>query len=259
MSTAEALLLVLAGVAAGTINTVVGSGTLITFPVLLLLGFSPLTANISNTIGLVPGSVAGAIGYRGELNGAGRDLARLALMSFAGGGAGAVLLLLLDPVVFVTVVPLLITVGVLLVLAGPRVSTWTERHRTQGSGPATDASRSVAMQVGVLVVGMYGGYFGAAQGVILIGLLGALSTAPLQRLNAYKNVLATVVNVVAAAIFITVAAEFVDWVAAATIAAGSTAGGVLGSTVGRRLSARALRAVIVVVGVLAVVTLVVRG
>ncbi|MGL5819447.1 MAG: sulfite exporter TauE/SafE family protein [Phycicoccus sp.] len=259
MSWAEALLIVLAGVGAGTINTVVGSGTLITFPTLLLLGFSPVTANISNTIGLVPGSVTGAIGYRRELAGARRDLVRLAPMSLIGGAAGAVLLLVLDPAVFAAVVPVLIAIGVVLVVVGPRVGAWAARRREQRGRSATERARRAAMQAGTLAVGVYGGYFGAAQGVILVGVLGVLSTAPLQRLNAYKNVLATIVNAVAAGVFVVVAWDLVDWGAAASIAVGSTIGGVVGSTVGRRLSPRVLRATIVVVGVVAVVNLVIRA
>ncbi|MGL5864216.1 MAG: sulfite exporter TauE/SafE family protein, partial [Phycicoccus sp.] len=227
MSWAEASLVVLAGVGAGTINTVVGSGTLITFPTLLLLGFSPVTANISNTIGLVPGSVAGAVGYRRELAGARGDLLRLAPMSLVGGVVGAVLLLVLDPAVFAAVVPALIAVGVVLVVVGPRVSARAARRREQRGGSAAERRRRAAMQAGTLAVGVYGGYFGAAQGVILVGVLGMLSTAPLQRLNAYKNVLSTIVNAVAAVVFVVVAWELVDWGAAALIAVGSTVGGVV--------------------------------
>ncbi|MGL5863829.1 MAG: TSUP family transporter, partial [Phycicoccus sp.] len=218
-----------------------------------------VTANISNTIGLVPGSVTGAVGYRSELAGARGDLVRLVPMSFVGGAVGAGLLLVLDPAVFAAVVPVLITMGVVLVVVGPRVSGWAARRRAQRSRPAADTGRRAAMQAGTLAVGVYGGYFGAAQGVILVGVLGVLSTAPLQRLNAYKNVLATVVNAVAAVVFVILASGLVDWRAAALIAAGSTVGGVVGSTVGRRLPPRVLRATIVVVGVVAVVNLVVRG
>ncbi|MGL5866828.1 MAG: sulfite exporter TauE/SafE family protein [Dermatophilaceae bacterium] len=259
MSLAEALLVVAAGVGAGTINTVVGSGTLITFPALLLLGVSPVTANISNTIGLVPGSVTGALGYRSELVGARGDLIRLAPMSFVGGVAGAVLLLVLDPAIFAAIVPVLIAVGVVLVVAGPRVSAWAAQRREQQQRPVRDAGRRGAMQVGALVVGVYGGYFGAAQGVILVGVLGMVSTAPLQRLTAYKNVLAAVVNAVAAAVFVAAAWELVDWGAAALIAVGSAVGGVVGSTLGRRLSPPMLRAIVVIVGVVAVGAEVTRG
>ena len=241
----------LAGIGAGTINTIVGSGTLITFPTLLLLGVPPITANVSNNIGLVPGSVTGAVGYRRELEGAGRGLRRLVPMSFLGAAVGAVLLLRLDPDLFRAIVPVLIVVGILLVAFGPRINAWTERRRAEGRGLSDRANRRL-VQGGVFGAGVYGGYFGAAQGVILMGVLGALSQDPLQRLNGIKNVLAAVVNGVAAVVFVIVAPDQIDWLVVLLIAVGSTIGGVLGSTVGRRLPTSALRSVIVVVGLVAV-------
>ena len=254
MSAVEALLVVLAGIGAGTINTIVGSGTLITFPTLLLLGVPPITANISNNIGLVPGSLTGSIGYRKELVGAAPTLRRLAPMSFLGAVAGAALLLVLDPRLFRAIVPVLILIGLVLVVAGPRINAWTERRRQEGT--ADPATHALAMQGGVFGAGVYGGYFGAAQGIILMGVLGSLSSEPIQRLNGYKNVLATVVNAVAALVFVLVARDRIDWLVVLLIAVGSTVGGVIGSTVGRRLSPPALRAVIVVIGVVAIVKLV---
>jgi uncharacterized membrane protein YfcA len=254
VSVLEALLVVLAGVGAGTINTIVGSGTLITFPTLLLLGVPPVTANISNTIGLVPGSLTGSVGYRHELVGARPDLQRLVPMSLVGSVIGALLLLVLDPDLFRAIVPVLILVGLVLVVLGPRLNAWAERRTAEGT--ATEQGHVRAMQAGVLGAGVYGGYFGAAQGVILMGILGSLSSEPLQRLNGYKNVLSTVVNAVAAVVFMIVAPHLVDWLVVVLIAAGSTAGGVLGATVGRRLPAPVLRGVIVVVGLLAITRLV---
>jgi uncharacterized membrane protein YfcA len=250
----EALLVVAAGVGAGTINTIVGSGTLITFPTLLLLGVPPVTANISNNIGLVPGSLTGSIGYRRELGGARTDLLRLVPMSLLGSVVGAVLLLVLDPELFRAIVPVLILVGLVLVLVGPRLNAWAERRRAEGT--ASEQGHVRAMQAGVLGAGVYGGYFGAAQGIILMGILGSLSSEPIQRLNGYKNVLATVVNAVAAAVFMIAAPELVDWLVVVLIAVGSTLGGVLGATVGRRLPAPVLRAAIVVIGLLAITRLV---
>ena len=254
MSVGEALLVVLAGVGAGTINTIVGSGTLITFPTLLLLGVPPVTANISNNLGLVPGSLTGAIGYRRELRGMGPELRRYVPMSLLGGAAGAVLLLVLDPDLFRAIVPALILLGLVLVVLGPRINAWTARRRAAAGGEPADHRR--VMQGGVLGAGVYGGYFGAAQGIILMGLLGALSPEPLQRLNGLKNVLSTVVNAVAAVVFLLVAAERIDWLVVLLIAVGSTLGGVLGATVGRRLPAPVLRTVIVLVGLVAVARLV---
>lgn len=254
MSALEALVVVVAGIGAGTINTIVGSGTLITFPTLLLLGVPPVTANISNNIGLVPGSLTGSIGYRKELGGAGPDLRRLAPMSFLGAVLGAVLLLVLDPDLFRAIVPVLILLGLALVVAGPRLSAWAERRRAEGTASAR--SHELAMQGGVLGAGIYGGYFGAAQGIILMGVLGALSTHPLQRLNGYKNVLATIVNAVAAIVFMLVAADQIDWLVVVLIAVGATVGGVIGSTVGRRLPPAVLRGVIVLIGLVAITKLV---
>jgi uncharacterized membrane protein YfcA len=254
----DALLVLLAGVGAGTINTIVGSGTLITFPTLLLLGVPPVTANISNNIGLVPGGLTGAIGYRKELDGAGEDLKRLAPMSFLGGAVGAVLLLVLDPDLFATIVPVLIVLGITLVVLGPRINAWTARRR-EAAGVDGEPDHRVAMQAGAFGSGVYGGYFGAAQGIILMGILGALSTQPLQRLNGYKNVLATIVNAVAAVVFVLVAFDRIDWLVVLLIAVGSTIGGVVGSTVGRRLPPAVLRGAIVVIGLLAVTRMVVTG
>jgi len=255
VSALDALLVVLAGIGAGTINTIVGSGTLITFPTLLLLGIPPITANISNNIGLVPGSLTGAIGYRKELVGAAPTLRRLAPMSFLGAVVGALLLLVLNPDLFRAIVPVLILVGLVLVVTGPRINGWAERRRQAGTANAANHER--AMQGGVFGAGVYGGYFGAAQGIILMGILGSLSSEPIQRLNGYKNVLATIVNSVAAAVFIIVAPDQIDWLVVLLIAIGSTIGGVIGSTVGRRLPPPVLRGVIVVIGLVAIVKLVV--
>ena len=238
----------------GTINTIVGSGTLITFPTLLLLGVPPVTANISNNIGLVPGSLTGSIGYRQELVGAGADLRRLAPMSFSARSSARCCSSCSTPTLFRAIVPVLILVGLVLVVLGPRLSAWAERRRAEGT--ATEQGHERAMQAGVLGAGVYGGYFGAAQGIILMGILGSLSTEPLQRLNGYKNVLATVVNAVAAAVFVLVARDQIDWLVVVLIAVGSTVGGVLGATVGRRLPPPVLRAVIVVIGLVAITRLV---
>ena len=166
---------------------------------------------------------------------------------------GALLLLVLDPGLFRAIVPVLILVGLVLVVTGPRLNAWAERRRAEGTGSA--ASHERAMQGGVFGAGVYGGYFGAAQGIILMGILGALSSEPIQRLNGYKNVLATIVNGVAAVVFIVVAPDRIDWLVVLLIAIGSTIGGVIGSTVGRRLPPPVLRGVIVVIGLVAVVKL----
>jgi hypothetical protein len=237
--------------AAGTINTVVGSGTLITFPVLVFLGYPPIVANVSNTVGLVAGGVTAVHGYRSELRGAGLTLRRLAPASLVGGIVGAVLLLVLPPAAFQAIVPVLIAVGLTLVVLGPRLQSRAAERHEAGIPPA--AWHGAALTGGVLVAGIYGGYFGAAQGVILMGLMSALSTEPIQRLNGYKNVLATVVNGVAAVTFMVVAWGRIDWLVALLVGLGAFAGGVIGSRVGRRLPPLGLRAVIIVVGVVGII------
>ncbi|MDH2415744.1 sulfite exporter TauE/SafE family protein [Nocardioides sp. CER19] len=247
MGPLEALAILIAGLGAGTINAVVGSGTLLTFPTLLAFGFPPVTANVSNTIGLVPGSVAGAWGYRRELAGQRRRALRLGLASLLGGAAGGVLLLVLPEHAFETIVPVLIALGVLLVIFGPRISAWVAKRHGDGGG------EHWWVWPAVLATGVYGGYFGAAQGVLLMAALGIGVADTLQRLNATKNVLAAIVNGVAGLIFTLVAD--VDWRVVALIAIGSVMGGLLGAFVGRRLPPQVLRGVIVVVGVVALVAL----
>jgi len=237
--------ILLAGVAAGTINTVVGSGTLITFPTLLAFGVPPVTANVSNTVGLVPGSLSGAIGYRRELEGQRTRLIRLGAASFLGGLTGAVLLLVLPAKAFEMIVPVLIAAGVVLVLAQPAIS---RRLADRAAAQGTELPEHGALWVWVLVflAGVYGGYFGAAQGVLLMAILGVGLLETMQRNNATKNVLALLVNAVAAVVFIAVA--HVDWAVAALIAVGSVLGGQIGASVGRRLPPPVLRGFIVFVG-----------
>lgn len=250
MSPWEAVGVFAAGIGAGTINTVVGSGTLITFPVLLAVGLPPITANVSNTLGLVPGSISGALGYRQELKGQRSRLIRLGTASLIGGIIGAVLLLVLPSKAFQAIVPVLIGIALLLVVFQPRLARFLA---ARGRGPDVGTDGGIALFLGVLGSGVYGGYFGAAQGVLLLGLMGLLLNDDLQRINATKNILAVIVNGVAAIVFVFVA--HIDWTAALLIAAGSVIGGQIGSRVGRRLPPTALRAVIVVVGLTAMVKL----
>ncbi len=285
----EALAIFGAGVAAGTINTVVGSGTLITFPTLLAFGYPPVLANVSNNVGLVPGVASGVHGYRAELAGQRRRVIRLGSASVCGGLLGAVLLLVLPAGAFKAIVPALIGIALVMVVIQPRLAKrMAARQRARAgaaaipAGPVTPAGPcgpagaaipagmagamlttgvpAAASAVGGPVVwllvfcsGVYGGYFGAAQGVLLIGLLGIALNDSLQRINAVKNVLAGMVNGVAAVVFI--ALTHVDWAAAGLIAAGSVIGGQLGARIGRRLPPLALRAVIICVGTAALVKL----
>ena len=243
----EALFVLVAGMGAGTINAVVGSGTLLTFPALLAVGLPPVLANVSNNIGLAPGTAAGAIGYRRELEGQRGRLIRLVPASLIGGIIGAVLLLILPASAFHAVVPVLILLGCVLVALQPWLSKWMSvpEHTHRGAWWVIPA---------VFATGIYGGYFGAAQGVLLMAILGLGMDANLQRMNALKNVLATAVNAVAAVLFIIVAD--VDWLAAGLIAVGSTIGGFAGARYGRKLPPIALRGMIVAIGIVAIVTMV---
>lgn len=289
MTLVEQFLVLLAGLGAGTINTIVGSGTLITFPTLVLLGVPPLVANVSNTVGLVPGTISGAIGYRRELRGQRRRAIVLSVASGIGGLVGGVALLALPAAAFDAIVPVLIVGAVVVMLLQPRIAAAVTRRRTtngpgnvdaldvggrtrSGDSPGTPADNpghhadgTIAnpsddatettwpVRLGVTATGVYGGYFGAAQGVILMALLGSGLPDHLQRTNALKNVVALFPNVVSAALFIAVAD--VNWAVAGLVAAGSVIGGQFGARIARRMSPRVLRAVVVVIGLVAVVQL----
>jgi uncharacterized membrane protein YfcA len=271
----RALAIFAAGLAAGTINTVVGSGTLITFPTLLAFGYPPVLANVSNNVGLVPGVASGVYGYRSELGGQRRRLIRLGSASVCGGLVGAILLLTLPQSAFQAIVPALIGLAVVMVIIQPRLAKWVaERQRARAAPAAPDggaaaigasaeeasAAANAEEAIGgpllwvlVFAAGIYGGYFGAAQGVLLIGMLGIALNDSLQRINAAKNVLAGLVNGLAAVVFIL--ATHIDWGVAGLIAAGSIIGGQIGARIGKRLPPWALRVVIVCVGTAALVKL----
>jgi hypothetical protein len=277
----RALAIFAAGLAAGTINTVVGSGTLITFPTLLAFGYPPVLANVSNNVGLVPGVASGVYGYRSELGGQRRRLIRLGSASVCGGLVGAILLLTLPQSAFKDIVPVLIGIAVVMVIIQPRLAKWVaERQRARAAQAAPDADAdsggadgagaaavataappvSAQEAVGgpvqwvlVFLAGIYGGYFGAAQGVLLIGMLGIALNDSLQRINAAKNVLAGLVNGLAAIVFIL--ATHIDWGVAGLIAAGSIIGGQVGARIGKRLPPWGLRVVIVCVGTAALIKL----
>jgi uncharacterized membrane protein YfcA len=234
-----------AGGVAGAVNTIVGSGSLITFPTLLAVGFPPVTANVSNTVGLVFGSISGAWGYRRELRGQGRRTLTLGAGSAAGALAGGILLLSLPSSVFGAVVPLLILLAVALMAFKPTPRGEHEPLRAH-LAPATG---------GTFLTGIYGGYFGAAQGVILLAVLRLAFGDDLQRLNAIKNVLAGIANGAAAVLFIAVA--HIAWDAAALLAGGSILGGFVGSAYGRRLPEAWLRRIVIVGGTIVAVILLV--
>lgn len=245
----EAVAICAAGVAAGAINAVVGSGSLITFPTLVAVGIDPVAANVSNNIGLVPGSFTGAYGYRAELKGQRDRLIKLGVGSALGSLLGGLLLLVLDRGVFQVVVPVLIAIACVLVVLQPKLNGWLAARREHAHPDG-----GTMLWLGVFGAGVYGGYFGAAQGVLLIGLLGAFLAEDLQRVNAAKNVLSLIVNATAAVLFTIIAP--VDWWAVLMVALGATLGGFLGAKVGRKLPAPVLRGFIVCVGVAAIIKLV---
>ncbi|GIE88264.1 sulfite exporter TauE/SafE family protein [Actinoplanes regularis] len=289
----EAVQILAAGAAAGAINALVGSGTLVTFPVLLALGYPPIVANASNAVGLVPGSFAAAYGYRAEVAAHRRLLLPLGASALAGGIVGALLLLVLPAATFRAVVPVLISAALILIVIQPwlvrslrRRSTTrrpdtpyettpeptdpgTRRSTTRQPGtpyetrpeptdPGTRRSTTrragPALFTAVFAAGAYGGYFGAALGVLLLGLLGILVSPNLQQVNGLKNILAGIANTVAALVF--VAAGVVAWLPAALIAIGSVAGGIIAARYGRRLPDTVLRTVIVAIGLTAVLRMV---
>jgi uncharacterized protein len=247
MTLPDALAVLGAAVAAGAVNAIVGSGSLITFPVLLAVGLPAVTANVSNTIGLVTGNCSAVWGYRRELSGQSRRVLLLGAGTAAGAAGGAALLLVLPAQVFKAVVPVLILVACVLMATRPNPKL-TSRAPTTGGWAAL-----VAM---TFTVGIYGGYFGAAQGVILLACLRLLLADRLQRLNGLKNVLVGIANGVAAIAFVIFAN--VNWTAVGLVAAGSTIGALLGSTYGRRIPDELLRRAVIALGVAVAIVLFTR-
>ncbi len=250
----EALLVLLAGIGAGTINTVVGSGTLITFPTLLAFGIPPVSATMSNAVGLVAGSVSGTWGYRRELRGQWPRLRWQMPASLMGALIGAWLLLTLPADAFESIVPVLLVLALILVITQTRIQR-AVAGMAQRAGRSTSVvtpTRLTMLIVWTFFTGIYGGYFAAAQGVLLVGLMGALLHNSLQEINAAKNLLTLLVNTVSATIYTVVAFDRINWTAAAMIAVGSSIGGVVGARFGRRLPAPVLRAVIVLLGTYAI-------
>lgn len=246
------ILIGLAGLGAGAINALVGSGTLITFPTLVALGYPPVTSTMSNAVGLVAGGVSSTWGYRRELLGQGERLRWQIPASLAGAMLGAYLLLHLPEKVFTRIVPVLLVLALILVVIGPRIQSWA-RRRAEDAGRSADhitPARMAALVIGTFLVGVYGGYFTAAQGILLVGVMGALLPESMQRMNAAKNLLTLIVNIVAALGYTLVAWDRISWPVAGLIAIGSLIGGLIGARYGRRLSPNALRANIVVVGLI---------
>jgi uncharacterized membrane protein YfcA len=245
----------LAGLAAGTINTVVGTGSLVSFPTLLAVGVPPLVANASNSTGLVPGGLSALFGYRRELAGQGPRLRRLVGASLVGGVTGAGLLLVLPASAFETVVPVLVLSASGLMAAQPVLSRWL-RARSAGRPATGDRRMPPVLTTLTGLVGVYGGYFGAGQGIIVVTLLALGIDEDLQVVNALKNAAVTGANVTAAVFFI--AFGRLDWPVVVLIGAGAAIGGQLGARVARRLSAGLLRGLMVALGLVVATHLALR-
>jgi uncharacterized protein len=254
----EVGLLIAAGIGAGVMNAVVGAGTLVTFPTLLFLGYPPVIANVSNTVGLVPGSVMASIGYRATLRGRGPTVRRLLVATSIGGLTGGALLVLLPGRAFDIVVPWLLLLSAVLAALQPRIAAavalrraarGVERQAAAGATSMVGPGVGPGLFIGIALTGVYGGYFGAAQGVILLVILGLAFGGPLNELNGVKNILGGTANLVSALLFIAIAE--VDWAVAGIVAIGATIGGGLGGRYGRRLPSSVLRVLLVAIAVAA--------
>lgn len=263
----QALIVLLAGFWAGTINSVVGSGTLVTFPVLVSVGFPPVTAQMSNAIGLVAAGFSGTWGYRRELKEAGTIAKKLTWGSLLGGMIGATLLMQLPATVFDYAAPILIVFAVLFVVFQPRLNAWVRRRRIADGdepvhpdvSPIPGAQVSPALFILVFLTGIYGGYFVAAQGVLLMGILGVfMTTGTLVHANAIKTWLSLAVNLIAATGYLLFAFDRIDWTALLLIAVSSVVGGSVGAHIGRRIKPNVLRTVIVIVGLVGLINMVLR-
>jgi uncharacterized membrane protein YfcA len=243
----ETIALLAAGGCAGTVNAVAGGGSLVSFPALLAVGYSPVAANVTNQVGLVPGYVGGSVGYRAELAGQRARARALGATAVLGAAAGTALLLLAPAHSFRVIVPYLVLASCALLALQPALTRAAGRHRTEHPG--------VPLHAGVFAASVYGGYFGGALGIVLLAILGALLADSLQRLNALKGLLSLAGGLVAALGY----AVFgpVHWGAAALIAAGALVGGHTGAGLARRLRPDVLRWAIVIYGTVAAIILLV--
>lgn len=254
MSWWELLLIALAGSGAGLINAVVGTGTLITFPTLLALGVPPVLANVSNSIGLAPGSLSAALASKPDLVGQRNRIIRYGLASLLGSIVGALLLLWLPPSAFKAIVPVLIGLGCVLVIIGPWLTRQIAARRARLGVGEVSADGPPWLFFAIIFTGMYGGYFGAAQGVLVIALMGVALAESMARINGLKNVLVMIANGVAGIVFVMISE--VDWWIVLALAVGSVLGAQVGARIGRKLPPIIYRVVIVAVGVIAIITLV---
>jgi uncharacterized membrane protein YfcA len=237
-----------AGLLAGGVNAVAGGGSLISFPALLAAGYPAVTANVTNTVALFPGYAGSVAGGRPELDGQAARLRTIGLTSVLGGVGGAVLLLTTPNEMFSAVVPFLILLACALLVLQPWLARLVQRRTGSGRGGG-----SPTLQLSVLLSAVYGAYFGAGLGVLLLGVLGIFLAEQLRRINALKNVLSMVINAVALVAFGIFGP--VAWEAVLIVAVTSLTGGYLGARVARRIPAVLLRTAVVLYGVVVSVVL----
>lgn len=238
--------LFVAGVAAGTINSVAGGGSLISFPSLVASGLPAIVANATNTAAIWPGSLSSAIAYAPDVRRDIRLLVTLLIPSLVGGLLGAVVLVSTPPELFAHVVPWLVLFATLLFATQGRLGRWTRSHEAEGDhvGRAGRVSGFLLQ----LFVASYGGYFGAGIGILMLGSFSIIGLRDIHRINGLKTVLATVINVVA---FAFLAAEgLVVWPVAVVMGTGTIVGGYVGAHGAKRVSQEHLRALVIGVGLL---------
>jgi hypothetical protein len=244
--------IVVAAFGAGMVNAVAGGGTLLSFPALVFVGRDPLLANATNTIALWPGSLGGFLGHRREMSGAGRWISRLALPSLLGGATGAVLLLRTSSRTFAALVPWLILGATVLIALNEPVARWAQRDRDGRAGAAFWVG-GVLFQY---LVGVYGGYFGAGIGILMLAGLGVLGMTDIHQMNGVKNFLALLINGVAAVYF--AASGKVLWADGLMMAAAAICGGFAGAALARWMGRGAVRRAVVAIGVLMAISMFLR-
>ena len=255
MTGTETVLVLLAGLGAGVLSSTVGVASLLSFPTLVALGLPPVVANVSNTLGLIPGGLGGVVGYREEVRAAPRVAVTIMAVCAIGAVAGAALLLGLPPDVFESVVPWLILFTCLLVGAQPRIAAWLRaRHERRYGGERDERLHMSPATTGfATLTGVYGGYFGAGAGVMMVAVLGLGTDLELRIVNGLKTLSLMVGNIVAGLIFVVVADP--RWDVVVLLAAGSLVGGYVGARIGRRLPDAVFRWAVVAAGVVAAVAM----
>ncbi len=239
MSPFVIVLLFVASVLAGALNSVAGGGSFISFPALLFAGVSPIAANATNAIALWPAGIASGVAYRKELRVPRRTLIALGLASLAGGLAGALLLLRTPDATFLRQLPWLLLVATLLFTAGPSLA---KRLHRQGDAAAGAVVVTALIQI---VIGVYGGYFGGGMGILMLAAMAILGMQDIHTMNGLKAILGVLINGIAVVAFVIDGA--VAWRPGVVMIAGGTLGGYAGASIARRLSPVWVRRFVLVV------------